>query len=918
MDLLYTKLRPPPLRGKRVERSHLLRRLDAAMDHRLTLVCAPAGYGKSTLLSQWLQQRQLPAGWVSLDRGDNDPAQFIGYFLAAIQSIDPNAGALIPGMLLPPKPAPVSKILMALINDLAASPHEFVIVLDDYQEIDARAVHDFLAQLIEHMPGNLHLILAARADPPLSLPHLRGRGQLLELRAADLSFNTAEASAFFHDATRLPLSANAVDALLHKAEGWAAGLQIAAIFLQSQTDLPQAVQSFTGGHRHILDYLASEVIERLPAPVQAFLSQTAILDQLQASLCDAVTGRGDSAQILEQLDRENQFIIPLDEERRWYRYHRLMAEALHRRTALLDQDHLAVLHRRASNWYAAQGMTSSAIQHAFESGDFEHAADLIESCTEDMLKSSLIVTLLEWLERLPEELLRARPALNLAYAWALLFKGGPTRSMQEWLAGLPVDPAGAPLSAQETLLRGLIAALSGNFSQSLAYSQRALESLPENDLFLRSIAAENLGIAHVLHGDIPSAIQAFKESSAMAQESGNTMFLVAALSNLAGLYLVQGHLHLSAEGYRQALERATAPSGQRLPVACRALLGLGEIAREWNQLAQARQYMEQAVQLSQQYSEAGELVMRLNLGRVLQAQKEENRAIEMIQRAQALAMQSTATKIDDRLVDAALAHVWLQQGNLAGASEWAARRGFDQVSPGASLPGDALPMPYDLREAEWMVYARLRLAQQQPQAALLVLAALLIGAQQQGRLRRQHEILLLIALAHQQAASTAEALEYFQRSLELAEPEGCTRVFIEEGAPLTRLLRQAVHRGIHSQFCSQLLEDIQAEQRKPQPASGEEQTGLIEPLNTDTKQAHKLAQPARLSQPALVEPLSERELDVLRLLAEGCTNREISERLYISLSTVKGHVANISSKLLAKNRTEAVARARYLGILPTN
>jgi LuxR family maltose regulon positive regulatory protein len=890
MHMLHTKLLPPPIHENRVNRAHLLHKLDTALSYQLTLVCAPAGYGKTTLLSQWLQQRQLPAGWVSLDRGDNDPAQFIGYFLAAIQSIDPDAGALIPGMLLPPKPAPVSKILLALVNDLAASPHDFVIVLDDYQEIDAQIVHDFLARLIEHMPGNLHLIIAARADPPLSLPHLRGRGQLLELRAADLSFNTAEASAFFHDAMRLPLSANAVDALLHKAEGWAAGLQIAAIFLQNQTDLPQAVQSFTGGHRHILDYLASEVIERLPAPVQAFLSQTAILDQLQASLCDAVTGRGDSAQILEQLDRENQFIIPLDGEQRWYRYHRLMAEALRRRTALLDQAHLAVLHRRASDWYAAQGMTNSAIQHAFESGDFEHAADLIKSCTEDMLKSSRIVTLLKWLDRLPEDLLRVRPALNLAYAWALLLKGGSTRAVQERLAGLSADLAGTSLSAQETLLRALIAALSGDFEQSLAYSQHALETLPENNLFLRSIAADNLGIAHVLHGDIPSAIQAFKDSSALAKESGNTMFLVASLSNLAGLYLIQGHLQLAGAVYRQALNQATAPSGQRLPVACRALMGLGEIAREWNQLAQARQYLEQAVQLSQQYSEAGELVLRLNLGRVLQAQKEGNQALEMIQRAQALALQSTATKIDDRLVDATLAHVWLQQGNLAGASEWAARCGFEQASPGAALPGDALPMPYDIREAEWMVYARLRLAQQQPQAALLVLAALLIGAQQQGRLRRQHEILLLIALAHQQAASTDEALEYLQRSLELAEPEGCTRVFIEEGAPLTRLLRQAVHRGIHSQFCSQLLNDIQAEQRKPQPASGEEQTGLI-------------------------EPLSEREFDVLRLLAEGCTNHEISQRLYISLSTVKGHVANLSGKLLARNRTEAVARARQLGLL---
>jgi LuxR family maltose regulon positive regulatory protein len=278
-------------------------------------------------------------------------------------------------------------------------------------------------------------------------------------------------------------------------------------------------------------------------------------------------------------------------------------------------------------------------------------------------------------------------------------------------------------------------------------------------------------------------------------------------------------------------------------------------------------------------------------------------------------MQSTATKIDDRLVDATLAYLWLRQGNLAGASEWAARRGFDQASPGAALPGDALPMPYDLREAEWMIYTRLQLAQERHQSALPVLAALLSAAQQQSRLRRQHEILLLMALAHQQAGSTAGALGYLQRSLELAAPQGCSRVYIDEGAPLVRLLRQAVHRGIHSEFCSLLIDAIQQEQNAPQPDAGAEQAGLIEPLRPSPPPVRGLDRAARKGETALVEPLSERELDVLRLLAEGCTNREISERLYISLSTVKGHVSNISSKLLAKNRTEAVARARQLGIL---
>lgn len=316
MDLLYTKLQPPPARPEQIERKHLLDKLEAAAHHKLTLVCAPAGYGKTTLLSQKVNRRVTSTGWLSLDRSDNDPAQFIHYLLAAIQHIDPGAGALLPGMLQLPKPSPIPKIRVALSNNLAASQAEFVIVLDDYQVIEAQAVHDFLNQLIEHMPVNLHLVLASRADPPLNLPQLRARGQLLELRAADLCFSPTEAQSFFKASQALLLSADQVKALVQKAEGWVAGLQIAAIYLQDQPNLPQAVQAFTGSHRHLLDYLAVEVIEHLPGHLQDFISHTAILDDLEASLCDAVTGRSGSASILQGLDRENQFIIPLAHDRR--------------------------------------------------------------------------------------------------------------------------------------------------------------------------------------------------------------------------------------------------------------------------------------------------------------------------------------------------------------------------------------------------------------------------------------------------------------------------------------------------------------------------------------------------------------------------------------------------------------------------
>ncbi len=900
MDLLYTRLRPPPVREKQVVRFRLLERLAAALRQRLTLVCAPAGYGKTTLLSQWVERLPGPAGWVSLDRGDNDLAQFLRYLLAAIQRIDPGVGALIPRMLQPPRPLSISAAWIVLINDLAASHKEFILILDDYQEIENPAVHQALEYLIEHTPANLHWIVAARSDPPINLPQLRARGQLLELRAAELCFTGEDARLFFQDRMGMPLTEREVAALVQKAEGWAAGLQIAAILLQNQPDLPGAVQAFTGSHRYILDYFAREVIERLPGSTQEFLCQTAILDHLEASLCDAVTGRSDSRQILEQLDREDYFIVPLDAGRRWYRCHRLMVEAFRRKTEGLEPAQLAGLHQRAGAWYAAQGMIDAAIEHAFKAGDLDRAAEWIEAGAETILKRSQVAKLLEWLESLSEEQIRRRPRLNTAYAWALLLKGGSPRAVQARLeasAGLAADAgagadAEAGAGAEETVIRALIATLSGDVRQGFACSQRALAELPAAQIFLRSVAYENLGMGYVIQGDIQSAIQAFKESIALARDSGNTMFAVASLSNLGGLYLIQGQLKFAEAVYRQALELATTQFGRRLPVACRALLGLSEIAREWNNLAQARELLEEAVQLSQQYSETGELVMVLSLARVLQEQGHVEEALTLLQKAQASAIQRTATPINDRLVEAALARLWLRQGNLTAAAEWAARRGFDPDLSAQALPlPDARAIPYDLRAGEWLLYARLQLAQNRPEAALNTLAAPLSEATQQGRTRRLHEILVLMALAYQLAGSVDRALDALERSLKLAEPEGYARVYIDEGPPMIGLLREAARRGIQKAYCHRLLSAFPPEDRGPQRASGAGQAGLV-------------------------EPLSERELEVLRLLAEGCTNREVGERLVISLSTVKGHISNIIGKLDARNRTEAVARARQLGILP--
>jgi len=375
MDLLSTKLHAPPVREKWVVRLRLLQKLNALVNQKLTLICAPAGYGKTTLLSQWINLRNEPVGWLTLDGSDNDITQFLRYFLAAIQQIDPDVVTLIPEMLLPPRPQSGSTIWIALINDLAASGKEFIIIiLDDFQEVENQAVHDALGYLIEHMPDNLHLILATRADPPINLAQLRARGQLLELRAANLCFDIDEAEMFFQDVMGLPLAEEDVNALVQKAEGWVSGLQIAAIVLQNQSNLPKAVRAFVGSNRHILDYLAIEVIERPPESTQDFLCQTAILDDLEASLCDAITGRSDSRQILELLDRENQFIVALDDDRRWYRYHHLFADLLRNQLTRSQLELIPELHRRASQWFEEKGDIHTAVDHALQASDLTLAS----------------------------------------------------------------------------------------------------------------------------------------------------------------------------------------------------------------------------------------------------------------------------------------------------------------------------------------------------------------------------------------------------------------------------------------------------------------------------------------------------------------------------------------------------------------
>lgn len=891
--LLSTKTQIPPLRAGFLQRPRLVERLNRGLTCKFTLVSTPAGYGKTTLLSGWVRGIAEPAAWLSLDKRDGDLARFLAYLVAALRAIDPAIGEAIPDMLQPPKPEPTSVILTSLINDISSFGREFVLVLDDYHEVESQAVHEAMRFLLEYLPANMHITIATRADPPLHLAQMRGRGQLVELRAADLCFSPEESAEFLSHRMGLSLSEEEASALTNRTEGWITGLQIAALSMQDREDTGQFIHSFTGSHRHILEYLLEVVLERQPESIRNFLLQTSILDHLSGPVCDVVTGHGESQRMLERLEKSNLFIIPLDAERRWFRYHRLFADLLKQSLQKSQPELSPILHRQASQWFENNGMPAEAIHHRLSAADFERAADLIEAAAKRTLMRSEITTLLAWVEALPDETVRSRPSLCIYHAWALLLAGRPLEIVQARLRDAETGSTSIRISTEAYAFRALIALLVGDVQGSLELSLQALELVSAEDQYWRSVLVNNLGMAYVMTGDIEQAIENFEEGARLGQESGNFMFTAGALSNLAGLWRVKGQLGRAEDLARQALEQATDAQGRRLPVAGRALLILGDLARERNDLETAASYLKESLELFKQYGEMASLVSYLNLARVLQAQGDLGSADELLQTAQSIARKSTATRLDDLLVSIAQARMWVERGDIEAASRWLEQRQAEMLAAGKA-PEDAssrTPSLYDLYEAERILTAQVYLAQCRYQQAQEVLEALRRTAKEQGRMMRLVEIVNLQALSLQAQGELQAALELLKQSLQLAEPQGYIRVFIDLGRPMARLLYRAVSNGLSSGYTARLLAAF--------PYTGSEivASPQVQPHNK------------------LVEPLSQREQEVLQLIADGLTNRELAERLVISLSTVKGHTANVYSKLGVKNRTQAVARARELGIL---
>lgn len=883
--LLATKTKILPLREKKVSRPRLVEQINAGLARKLTLVSSPAGFGKTTLLCEFASSSQRPVAWVSLDEDDNDLIRFLSYTLAALRNVDPGLSDSVLAMLQTRNPERIEKILTVLINEIADEFAPAVLIFDDYHLITSQAVHEALAFIIEHKPEQLHIIISTRADPLLPLARLRARHQMIEIRENDLRFTTAETSEFLNQVMGLELRDDEVFAMESRTEGWVTGLQLAALSLIEQDNKSEFITSFAGSNRYILDYLGQEVLAGQDERTRLFLLQTSILERLTAPLCEAITGLPDAQEILEYLEYNHLFLIPLDQERRWYRYHHLFAEFLSKLLHQTQPDQIPALHRKASRWFEAEGHIDEAIDHALSAGEHEIAMNLIEEIAETRLMRSETMAIKLWVERLPAEVVASRPSLELNYAWAIILMGSTMEEIEPRLQSVDTDGVENYLDGSAAALRALMASMAGDFVSSRDFSARALELLPEDKLFLRSMVADNLGMVQILSGDYEGAIEAFDQAAELSQQAGNLMIAVAALCNMAGLWVLRGQLKRAWNAYQQAMLLATDERRRRLPIAGKALLGLGEIAREWNDFEAAEGYLVEGLDLFKQFGEIGSIISYLTLARIKETQGNLIRAQEILDQARHLAVQFEGSKMDDELVEAYQVQLWIAQGEVNQAEHWVEEKGIDDDILVDDLAAQQTPM--------WDVYCltliRIYIAKDQYPDALLVAERMLSASRKYDRVRTVMRALVLKAYILEKMGRNQEALKVLEDALREGKAEGYVRVFLDEGETIIQLLNQAANQGIEPEYAEQLL--------------------------AASSVAELVGKQVFQDQIDLVEPLSYREIEVLQLIARGLTNQEIAGRLHISLSTVKGHTSNIYGKLAVHNRLQAVAKAEEMGIL---
>jgi LuxR family maltose regulon positive regulatory protein len=912
IPLLATKLYIPKPRDGRVSRPRLTQRLDDGLERKLTLVSAPAGFGKTTLLAEWLASSRAggrPVAWVSLDPGDNDPTRFWRYCIAALQTILPGAGANALTLLESSQPPPIEPVVTILINDLTTIENDFTLVLDDVHVIDAQPVRGAIAFLVDHMPPRMHLVLASRADPPLPLAHLRARGESIELRAADLRFTPDEAAAFLTDVMGLSLPAGDVAALETRTEGWIAGLQLAALSMQGRDDIAGFIAAFTGDDRYIVDYLVEEVLRRQPEPVRSFLLQTSILDRLSASLCDAITGRNDGKALLESLERANLFVVPLDDRRQWWRYHQLFADVLRAHAMEEQPDRLPSLHRRASQWHEQHGLPADAIEHARAAGDHDAVARLLVANVEQFARLGRNASIARWASSLPDAMVKTSPRLALLLAASALATGSDlqaARTYTSWAqeaidlieARGGLDPAD---DRHETVIgaEGLDALKGELLALKLAHSAR---NLPREEVSAMASQALSLllpsqhrvrGLLRIMEADlrttdrdVTSSLPSLESNVDEARRARNPTLLAEALTRLGLVYVATGRLDDGRRAYEDAVMAGQDASAEAALVMCGPHTGLAKLMLERGDLAGAVDHVAAALEFAGKSPVRGPVLFaHATAAQVLLAAGDIAAAFEQLAEAQRFAWGVRQFRFSSYLAGATLTF-HCRTGDLEAAADVVRER---KLSPDAAADHH--------NGGEMTAYARYLIARGDPGDAVPVLACVLSVVRERGQVHHEIRALVLQALAYELAGERPRALETLGRATMLGEPGRFNRSFTGEGSVLTGLVEttwNAVRRGHgpaqagSASYLAWLMHEASARSDVPS------------------------AQPATQ---ALAEPLSAREIEVWRLDAAGLSNREISERLFLALDTVKGHNRKIFAKLGVQRRTEAIARARELGLL---
>jgi LuxR family maltose regulon positive regulatory protein len=889
---------------------------------KLTLVSAPAGFGKSTLVSDWIASCGCKAAWLSLDEGDNDFSRFLLYFISALQTINPNLGEEIVGSLQSSQPPSMELVLSTLLNEITANTDNFVFVLDDYHTIDSRTIDKALGFLLDHLPAQLHLVITTREDPELPLARLRGGGKLTELRAADLQFTQTEAAEFLNRIMGLNLSEVDIAALETRTEGWIAGLQMAAISMQGLMDVESFIQSFTGSHRFVMDYLVEEVLHRQTEAIQDFLLGTSVLDRLCGPLCEAVLGTqtGSGQETLEYLERSNLFIIPLDNERRWYRYHHLFMELLRQR--LLQRDILSstatkpdselinshMLNRRASEWYERMGSAPDAIHHALAAKDFGRAAALIELAVPEMRRNrqEATVTELGWLKALPEEMILVRPVLSVAYAYASFGAGefaGVDALLQnaERLLNLFTTRGETGTSPAEMVvvdeieyrrLPGMIALLRtaqalarGDMHETEKNAKRVLEVALESDHILLGGASSTLGLAAWARGDLDVARRMIIDGMENVRRAGYITAAIGDAITLADIQIAQGHLRAAMTTYEQALGWAMVPGTRIMRGAADLCVGMSSLFCEHNDLGNATQQLVTSRNL-------GELAgMPQNpyrwcaaMARIKEAQGDLNGALELLDEAERLYDGNFSPNV--RPIAARKARVWAIQCRMDEALKWVREQ---KLSADDNLTY--------LREFDHITLARILMAccrvdgnDATISEVMSLLERLHKAADEGGRAGSAIEILVLQAIAYQDQGNLSAALLPLKQALSLAAPEGYVRIFLDEGADMMKLLREASVRQILPDYTGRLLAEFE-----------------------NAKQI-VIDETAVLSVQHLIDLLSERELEVLKLLKSELSGPEIAQQLCVSINTFRTHTKQIFTKLGVNDRRAAIRRANELNL----